>query len=644
MAFDAHCTFCDKHYRLKDELLGKKVTCANGACRKIFTAEVSANGKPAPAAPVVAPPIDAENLAAAAFADEGEAVPVDQRIIAMVCTACEHKWTVPFAMEGKNVLCPDCQTRQKVPIQKALKKADWRDGSGRPSLAKVEELEGVQASTNLKYVSGEALRQTGVIGIEYEPRPTSFYVKIGLAALGVVLLVGGLVVTSMRSREARKQGELESDFVKAIDSDEIKALAPPVAPLYRAGLHLAAAEYDARTGGQKQLEKAVRHLNEARSELERAPRGGDRDALLANMVPMAALLGGTDGEVKEKHKLPWVPQPPPPGARASIKPNPAEAEGVQGQLRRSFEARRQEKANVEYEFRIAALREVARALAKVGQTQMLLDTLQSGFYDTEQADAKAQVGLELLRAGQADAARKVAEELKGSAPTNAPPSASALWQALEPPMTGVPTVSAPSGNGEIPDATRWVFTALRMLQKNADEAKAIAARPGKCDSRMRALALAAEWSDQPGPFVDAAGEALAEELKKGEPSLPPPPVLVRLAQAAGRAGLAERAAKFAEALKDEPLRVWAKAEALRAHLQANPGIEAKGDEDAPLPTDAKKYRLGHAVARLIVARHNAQRTGERSLARKYFHDWPTNTIAPFGQAGVALGLLDAEKK
>ena len=38
------------------------------------------------------------------------------------------------------------------------------------------------------------------------------------------------------------------------------------------------------------------------------------------------------------------------------------------------------------------------------------------------------------------------------------------------------------------------------------------------------------------------------------------------------------------------------------------------------------------------------RTGDRGLAATYAKNWPAGLIAPFGQAGVALGVQDAEKK
>jgi hypothetical protein len=150
-------------------------------------------------------------------------------------------------------------------------------------------------------------------------------------------------------------------------------------------------------------------------------------------------------------------------------------------------------------------------------------------------------------------------------------------------------------------------------------------------------------SDSPGPFIEDALKVVAEEQKKQDAKMPAGPVLIRLATDAGRANMADAATKLAEATLDDGLREWAKAEATRARLALDRGREAT-DADAPLPEDVKKYRVGHAVARLHVARHNAVRTGDRGLAATYAKNWPAGLIAPFGQAGVALGVQDSLAK
>ena len=115
MAIDIQCPACQKPYRLKDDLAGKRVTCGNPDCRKPFLVETKPlkNGtapatalkpepaKPGPTKPVAAKPpvkaptkpavppppvVDADAMALAMFSEEQEdTTPVDQRTIAMKC-------------------------------------------------------------------------------------------------------------------------------------------------------------------------------------------------------------------------------------------------------------------------------------------------------------------------------------------------------------------------------------------------------------------------------------------------------------------------------------------------------------------------------------------------------------------------------
>jgi hypothetical protein len=306
-------------------------------------------------------------------------------------------------------------------------------------------------------------------------------------------------------------------------------------------------------------------------------------------------------------------------------------------------------ASIDFDLRATTARRVARELNRFDQAQMLLDTIQAGFNDPEQPEVRGQVGLELLRAGKPDPAKAVAEALKsqlsgGAGTANPPPSSvQALWLAIDPPIKSPELVAAPSG-GEVSEASRLAYVALAMVQRKPEEALRVDRLPGKAEGKLKALALAAEWADQPGPFADAAADVVTGELRRNESdrSLPSGQVLIRLARAAVRGGQPDKVEVLLKPITDDGLREWAKAEVYRETLLANPGQDGK-DEDAAVPDDAKKYRLGHAWARLHLARHNARRSNDRALAQKYRIAWPTNTIAPFGQAGVALGIQDAEQ-
>jgi hypothetical protein len=642
MAIDAKCPFCDKGYKLKDDLLGKKVTCANQHCRKLFTVEPSAYGvlhtaTAGPSKP--APKIDAEELAAAALNDDPDDVPEDQKTIAMVCTMCEHPWTVSWAMQGKNVLCPDCKHRQKVPLQEKGKKGGWRERNV-PEGVKQEVLSDVTSARDNKLVSGETLRATGVIKEDFEPLPTSVYVKWA-ALIGVpVLAVAIGLVFYLKSRTRGREEQEVVNWQTALDAEELKPL-----PLYGAALRIALGEFEARQGkDQKDRDKAIEYFTGALANLSTAPRTTDREQLYGELASSVLLLGGDGADVLDKRRINWLPQPP--VARAQVKPNPAELEGVQGQLRRILTGLRDTRAD--FDTRTALARRLARELVARDQVDVIRSNLPALFAEPEQYEAEAQIGLECLRGRKTDLAKEIGEKLKKAlAAPNPPPepvpaSAVALWVLLE--IKGGPAIVPAPGAGEPSPASRWAYTAIHSIRKNETELMALLARAGKADARVKAFALAAEWTEPPGQVVDAAERAVRDEVSRRDPNTSlSGSSLLRLAQISARAGAADKAETFVKAILDDHLKAFAKAEVLRNRLAFDRGQQAK-DEDAPIPDDLdpKKLKLGPAWGRLALARHNAARTRDKNLGASYGKNWPRAVIAPFGQAGALLGLQDNE--
>lgn len=656
MAIDAKCPFCEKGYRLKDDLVGKKVTCANQACRKVFTVTPSLNGThaPTPAAAAVpattgpksrppVPHIDSEDVAAAALNDDPDEVPEDQKTIAMKCTICDHEWSVGWAMQGKNVLCPDCKHRQKVPLQAKGKKGGWREQHV-PEGVKQEKLADVMSARDNSMVSGSTLIETGAVKIDYDPLPNSVRWKWAAVILVPVLLLAGGVVYWMKTKTTKNEDQIVFDLHKALEAEEMAAL-----PLYRTALQIAAGEYEARNRVEpaKARDKAIEFYRGALADLNAAPKTPDREHLYGELAVSLLNLGGDGEDVIDKRKLSWLPPQQTAAAGAKVRPNPAELEGVQGQLRRVLAGLKD--ARAEFDARSALLRRLSRELLKVNQLEVVRSSLPALFDPAELYEAEGQIGLECVRANKADVAKEIAEKLKkalaaATPPPNPPPaSVQALWLLLD--VKGPSLVPAPSG-GDLSDATRWTYTALNLLKGNRDEARAVALRPGKTNAKLVALALAAEWADKPGEFLEAAETAVKSQVALRDPAVVlADTTLLRLAQTAARAGAAEAAEEFVKPIGNEYLKPFAKAEVLRYKLAAEPGLQPK-EEDAELPADAdpKKFKLGPAWGRLALARHNGMRTRDKSLGAAYARTWPKNTIAPFGQVGVLLGLQDAERK
>jgi hypothetical protein len=648
MAIETQCPHCHKGYRLRDELAGKRVTCGNADCRQAFvvSGKSAANGSAKvakPAAKAAAPPVDAEALAAAALADDADAakaVPEDQRQVHMTCAICDHKWDVPWAMQGKNVLCPDCRHRQKVPEQKQAK-VDWRDPkAGRPSMAKVERLDDVVSAGDASMVSGETLRKH-VIKEEIEPRPAWHYVAGAAGALAVVA-VAAFAVLSLRQNS--KEGARDDYMARALaDLQDAKetALSPKQAPLFRAALQIAAGEFALRKDETAGLKEAITHFAKARQELESLAAGSPgRDVLFSELALAQASLGGTDEQIGRDVRARWTPPP-----AGSGKPRVKEAVfDVQKQLLQTLTAMRREDRPVARDVRFDTLRRLARDLARQGHPEVLSQSLVAqGFFPPEVPEAEAEVAVETLKVtGDLARARTAGEQLvqtvKGNPkPDPVPVTAQALWMIAEPPITtGQKFASEPPATGEITDPARQVYVTLALLRNKTDEALKLANRPGTPDSRARALAHVAEWSDDPAPAVQAAQQVVAEVAANPKGPTISDYALVRLARQAGRAK--QPAEAFVKAIGNDDYQAWAKAEALQAELATTEGAPAD-EARAALPDSPRDYRVGHAWARMALARQ-AARVGQGQALELGLDRWGAGTFRPFGYAGLALGLQD----
>src|SRR5262245_13490749 len=116
MTIAIRCPHCDKAYNLKDELKGKRVSCTNPNCKKVFTVQPAATPAVPAAAPAAAPakaaakPANVEDLALAALAEDGKAAeakaaPPEGAPIRVKCQFCDHESTYDAKMAGKNAPC-----------------------------------------------------------------------------------------------------------------------------------------------------------------------------------------------------------------------------------------------------------------------------------------------------------------------------------------------------------------------------------------------------------------------------------------------------------------------------------------------------------------------------------------------------------
>jgi hypothetical protein len=651
MAIEFNCPYCATPYKLKDEFAGKKATCRNGMCRKVIAIPQAGTAtlKPGDTPPPV-PPIDVEAAAMSALAD-GPTEKADPQTIAMVCEFCNHKWTEPVAKAGKNVLCqnPECRQRMKVPVPKDHTPADWREGGVKgPSLAKgnFEKPDDIMDVASGGVVSQKSLKEADATNEEIEARPLKQKVLFVLIPL---LLLGGMAFGIWYwwgTRKESKQNQLMADAVKEWDEkldDGSKPPAPEV-PLYAALLHIAAGEHTLRdvahhNDPKKHLPKALAEFTQARELLRQAPQkdtgktpvaAAERYVLLGELALATLLLGGTDEQVKAETRYRWLPEQR--QLRVNEKPIT-----LHNELRITLELLRP----AEFDFKALVARRLTRELVKRGQASLAADNIHTMLFEPpEQPEARAIVALEIYRLDRgSDLPGTIAEWLKSAvARPNLypfPTSATTLWKVL-----GTEKVSAlgePSPGGSPGDNACAAYTGVYLLRGEGQEAVQLALRASKPEFRLRALALCAEWLDDPGPAVDAAVGQIA--VRKKDAVLPQAAIL-RLVQRAAEAGRVDQAKALTEALVDEGLKAWAKAEVVAARLRAAASSKEPADEAAAeVPDDPRNLRVGHAWARLAVARQNARVSGSRDT--KPIAGW-LGAIRPFGLAGIALGLQDRE--
>ena len=656
MAIEMQCPACKKAYRLKVALAGKKVTCANAECRTVFAVPVKPGtgtaptlaalksgvrpaAKPAAKAAAKLPPppaFDVETAALTALNDDPDEVPVETRVIGVKCDNCDHQWTEPWDKQGKNVLCPECRTRQRVPVPAAKGgKTDWRK-DGMPAGRKIEQLAGVTSSTDAGYVSGQSLRDAG-LGAELEPRPV--WQKVFVVAFPVVVV--GLLVASVvayrGSRADTKEVETMGLALKDLPADD-SLLPKAELPLFRAGLFVAAGEYAARreNKGPKDLADAMTQFGKARQELEAQPSSFGRDALFAELAAAQLALGGTQEQVDAGQHIRYAAQ----AAGAARSRINEKAHDVQGELRQTFAAMLNRDRPVALDARYGVLRRVTRDLAKVNQADLVERLVPALFNDAEHPEATAVAIFEAAKASP-DPARvgaSVAALLPTFVAGRTPPAPLvAVAQTLDPVPAGLKVPPYSPGPGPLDDTLRATYGLLFLLTNKPGEAIEVAKRPGRTDSRLRLLAHIAELTSEPGPAVTAAGEVYAADGRKRDLGEVSDALLVRLALQAGRANQPERVDQFAKGIARDDARAWARAEGLRGQFTTGPAKPA-AETLVEVPADLKDARSGTAWGRLWIARNNAA-AGDKRPAEG-FDAWGRGTFRPYGLAGQALGLQD----
>jgi hypothetical protein len=606
--------------------------------------------KAAPAPPPAPHPGDVEAEAAALFADKpAEEVPAEVKTIDFTCDYCGEALHLPIDLAGKRAPCPECKRILKVPVPQQKKK-DWRNIDTRaPAGAKLPDEpapEGAWGSTNTRTVSGQALEEAGALPQE----PRTWREKLRpylLAGVGLAVLVAGVMVarnwlTRVTEEQALRQGldYFDPPLIKCtcphcnkhqkVDGklagkkatcSKCRKTFPVPDPAQEAlkqvgrggvaALHSAAAEYYLRSRSGGSATKARDQYGKALAAL-RGARGGENDALRAELALAQVDLGGGKAEVAAGVHLPWDEVQK--AVRATL--TAITAQGARGQ----------------------ALRAVCRRLAERGQAQRLLPlaTQLASSPGPDRYEALSIAGLELLRAGKKADAEKAAEQALppyADAKAKDRPALRSAVVALALAL-GKPAPEAGSASEDRENAAIGQAEGL-ALQGKREEAREAAHKAPSKEARLRALlAVASTTGDGKagdGAEVEAALKAAEGVTDRRRLSWP----LLHLLEVGGRSGQPEERLQAAAALiPDRGVRAWGQLVALRARLDSSRQAVGAGALD-----QVEANSVAGLVAREALARHNVRYDSGWS---KVVQGWEEGPRA-FGSLGVALGL-QAEKK
>lgn len=635
MAIEFQCPHCQHPYRLKDELAGKRATCKNPSCRKVFTIPAPRRAE------------EIEQLAISTLVDDPPpAEAAETSSIPMNCDYCGHQWQEPSSKAGKNVLCPECRQRLRVPEPQKKGPTDWRQAQTRlPSLARQnqEKLDGVVDASEAQLVSGEALSRAGVTEVELEPRPLRDKLLIAASILAVIgSLVGG-VWYFLHRRQVQQDEHLLAQ-VQTYWQEGSQELRPGEAKLAKALLCMILAEEALRWERPDKFKEAYQNLQNARSELRAAPVCALRHALSAECALLTLRFGGDPSQVSAQTRFDWLPE-------RSHRAGSLRGERIRSiheELRLSLALLQ----GADYDLRCSSAQRLADQLLEKDQLELALASVPLLlFNDAERNEVRALLALQTHRRGKgAELVARVSRDVlpaaansnKGPATNPLPPPVSpavlVLGQILAidqaPPLPPLPA------QGPLPESLRQAHVLQLSLRGDLGAALAVAQRPGPAESQLKALLLGMEICSHQPPSPIADWVEVASTLVTNHKDKPnvrfADSQLLRCCQLAATWNRPEAARRFASAIRDEGLREWAYAESIRWQLPYLP--QRFDEENHPIPADLNKLCAAHLWGRFWIARHNARLSGDLNQEQRAILGWSPRAVYTFGLAGIALGL------
>jgi hypothetical protein len=591
MTIKITCPKCQKIFKVKDEMAGKRAKCQ---CDNLI--EI-----PLP----VAPPADIETFAASHLADAPEAV-VEATFIEFECLFCNEKIKVGADLEGKQTPCPLCRKIIKVPLQKKELK-DWRKTDPKlPSAAK-ENLpvvpEGAWSTRQATTVSKEALIEAAAIPIVKVKLTWPQRIRRLAWMGGAALAVAAAVLVALNLLNQNRQDKAIKQALDAVENN--KALMPEMA----AGILRGVGDYYIRSDVQAAATQASSHFSKARDLLAKpgVVASLDSDWVLIDLALSQVQLGGDKAQQVKRARLDWEPT--------------------------AKEIRRTLALVISPEAREEAIRLVGRELIALDQGKYTANL--PAIFPGTSAQLHAVLGLEFLRAGDEKTARQqaaAAQQLAAQPAVNGPPGVLiALWLALGNPEKATAVAPMPQNGKAAPLEISLGWAEGLARQGKWTEARSMTQGMPAPETRFAVLvgmAGVAIERDPENARIDSK-EAF-DMIKNDKLAKPPPWDLYHLGII-----LAQLDSPY---VQEVTKRISEPALLGRAQLFVlRKEIAAKQDPVAStLISHVTAKTTAHGLAAQAVVAHNA-RIGGANAADPIVAELDP-ILKPFGQVGLALGL------
>jgi len=404
------CPHCKKTLQVKDRLAGKRGQCPG--CKKMVMVPaqtVSAGSSSGP--------LDLEALAAAAVSEGPQKEAEAPARVKFTCTYCDAEVEVSAELSGRQAPCPECARIVKVPRLEKSGPRDWRqpDAQVGPSGARRDAaaLEGAWGTESKATVSRQALVEADAAP-EVRPRRTRLQ-KI-LPVLSAVFVAGVLFGVGYWTWSWFK-GRGEAGAVASVEkflSEEGKGLTLEM----QAELNRAVGEHYLRSGAQEaggeRHTKGWRQLQLAGQSPGRVTDPIERHAVLRELLRTQTLLAQAPPETEPQQAAQRFVQEAN-KALAQVQPGMPRAEVVRELARWAVKNGKEGELRLVIRQSIQAAEPARLDAGKPGKAspgKPAQPSAPAGLDFSEQTSCLAILGQELVKAGQTDIARRLAQDLQ----------------------------------------------------------------------------------------------------------------------------------------------------------------------------------------------------------------------------------------